>query len=329
MDKALKQRLVGASVLLALAVVVLPMLLGGAPDALQDSRPIDLPPKPQELTFDTRRFPVGQQEPDAPSVLAQQSPAPSPSAPAEAVPGNAETPMEATAEDSADVTAEGAAEGQAPELQALAETPAGPAAEVAEPAPDATLEVLPTATADVLESAVPADAVTGRYLVQVASFSSTANANRLSERLRGEGLPVLLDTIDSAAGRLHRVRIGPYDDAGAAEAALAQVKAGNTDINPRMIDLRPDESAPVSDPSDPLVRWVVQVGSFGAAENAEALVFRLRDAGYRASSVQVSGATGIVYKVQVGPVVEREEAVRLAAGLRTELRLDGLVMSAE
>ena len=32
MDIALKQRLVGASVLIALAVVVVPMLLGGRPD---------------------------------------------------------------------------------------------------------------------------------------------------------------------------------------------------------------------------------------------------------------------------------------------------------
>ena len=32
MDIALKQRLVGASVLIALAIVVLPMLLGGRPE---------------------------------------------------------------------------------------------------------------------------------------------------------------------------------------------------------------------------------------------------------------------------------------------------------
>ena len=60
MDKALKQRLVGASVLIILAVIVLPMLLSGRSDTLNtESRQIELPPKPEELSFETRRFPVG------------------------------------------------------------------------------------------------------------------------------------------------------------------------------------------------------------------------------------------------------------------------------
>ena len=60
MDKALKQRLVGASVLIILAVIVLPMLLSGRSDTLkQESRQIELPPKPEELSIETRRFPVG------------------------------------------------------------------------------------------------------------------------------------------------------------------------------------------------------------------------------------------------------------------------------
>ena len=60
MDKALKQRLVGASVLIILAVIVLPMLLSGRSDTLQqESRKIELPVEPEELSVETRRFPVG------------------------------------------------------------------------------------------------------------------------------------------------------------------------------------------------------------------------------------------------------------------------------
>ena len=110
---------------------------------------------------------------------------------------------------------------------------------------------------------------------------------------------------------------------------MALIKQQNSDIDPRMIDMRPDETAPVSQPSDPLVSWVVQVGSFGEAELAEALVYRLRDAGYAASSMRVSGDSGVAHKVRVGPVVDREEAVRLAAELRSGQQLDGLVMSAD
>ncbi len=64
MDTALKQRLVGASVLIALAVVVLPMLLGGRPDGdVQETQKIELPSQPPELDFETRRYPIGENAP--------------------------------------------------------------------------------------------------------------------------------------------------------------------------------------------------------------------------------------------------------------------------
>src|SRR6056300_1150331 len=72
MDKALKQRLVGASVLIILAVIVLPMLLSGRSETLkQESRQIELPAKPDELSIETRRFPVG--VPGKPVAAAEQA----------------------------------------------------------------------------------------------------------------------------------------------------------------------------------------------------------------------------------------------------------------
>ena len=64
MDKALKQRMVGASVLIALAVIILPMLLGGRPEAdTQQTRKIELPAQPPVLSFETRRYPIGELDP--------------------------------------------------------------------------------------------------------------------------------------------------------------------------------------------------------------------------------------------------------------------------
>jgi len=71
MDKALKQRLVGATVLIILAVIVLPMLLGGRSGTLkQESRQIEMPDRPDELSIETRRFPVG--VPNRPEVSSSQ-----------------------------------------------------------------------------------------------------------------------------------------------------------------------------------------------------------------------------------------------------------------
>ena len=73
MDKALKQRLVGAIVLIIFAVIVLPMLLSGRSDTLkQESREIEVPPRPDELSLETRRFPVGVPNRPEPAVQTVQ-----------------------------------------------------------------------------------------------------------------------------------------------------------------------------------------------------------------------------------------------------------------
>jgi DedD protein len=135
--------------------------------------------------------------------------------------------------------------------------------------------------------------------------------------------------VDSAAGTLHRVRVGPFEERGSAEDVIRRLESSMPDLNPRLLDLRPDDEAPVTSPSDPMVRWVVQVGSFSEAGNAEQLVFRLRDAGFAASSRAISNDGALSYKVRVGPVLERDEAVALAASIRSRLGIDGLVMSAD
>src|SRR5450432_496370 len=58
MDSALKQRLLGAAVLIALAIIFVPMFLGNAPPK-QDSTTVNLDiPAPPERKFETRTLPV-------------------------------------------------------------------------------------------------------------------------------------------------------------------------------------------------------------------------------------------------------------------------------
>lgn len=299
MDKALKQRLVGASVLIALAVVVLPMLLSGQADNQQETRSIEVPPKPSELSFETRRFPVGDQPEGQPSVV--EVPEKTEQAPVDQV---QEVPAE---EVNADNLLVDNAPVEAQSSEAPSEPDSGPTTSAVEEAP--------------LQS--------GRYLVQVASFSTTSNANRLAERLRQDGLDVMMDTIDAAVGTLHRVRVGPFDGMESAQQAMNRIRSRTPDVNPRIIDLRPDESAPVTDPSDPLVRWVVQVGSFEAHDNAEKLVGSLRAAGYAAYSIVVNEPGSTRYKVRVGPEIERQSAMQIAERIKNEMQLNGMVISVD
>ena len=299
MDKALKQRMVGASVLIALAVVVLPMLLGGRSErGTQQTQKIELPAQPPELNFETRRYPTGELNPvqQAKKDESQQEepprPLPAPKIPVIKAdqPGTAgSTVVKSEIQD-----------------QSSARAPAslGP-----------------------VENESSSDS--GRYVVQVASFGALDNANKLSATLRDNGYSVMTDSVIADVGTLHRVRIGPYASEAEANGAVLDLESKINDIKPRVMDLQPGKSGQIIISSDPLIRWILQVGSFSSAVNAEELVASLRLDGLSAYQETVSASGPSIYRVRIGPFLQREDAIRLERKMREERSLDGVVMSAD
>ncbi len=208
-----------------------------------------------------------------------------------------------------------------------------------EPAPGTIVEALPDRVAlptiDIVEQP-PVEVIplatqpedTGRYIVQVASFGAVDNAKRLSEALRGYGYAVKTDTVKSDIGTLHRVRVGPYGTESEANSVVSRLQTQVGDIKPRVMDLQPEKVAQVTKPADPLVRWVVQVGSFSSAANADRLVARLRLDSMTAYKEEVSSSGSTIYRVRVGPFLEREEAIRVDKQVMERMSIDGVVMSA-
>lgn len=325
MDIALKQRLVGASVLIALAVVVLPMLLGGRPEDGGDTRKIEVPEQPPELDFETRRYPIGES--------GQQAPAPSGDEPI-TLPAPAKPLPEVTQPETGDPAGIQPGE-QSGALAGSDRRPADPSAAEPEMPPPGT-ESLPSAgeeepvtvvKPEPLPSAAPAGR--GRYVVQVASFGSVDNARRLTAQLGELGYSVSSDTVSSDVGTLHRVRVGPFETEDDADRAVAALKTQVRDVTPRVMDMHPEKSSPVTQPSDPLVRWVVQVGSFSNPVNADGLVARLKLQGLSAYKEAVTTGGSTIYRVRVGPYIERDEAINADRLINDRLSLDGVVMSAD
>lgn len=74
--------------------------------------------------------------------------------------------------------------------------------------------------------------------------------------------------------------------------------------------------------------WVVQVGSF-ARKNADSLNEKLRAAGYPSYVVDepVKAKDGtLLYRVRIGPEVQRSKALELKGELKSKQGLDGLVL---
>jgi DedD protein len=187
----------------------------------------------------------------------------------------------------------------------------------------------PTQTIRMQPAPLPRRSRPSRYIVQVASFGSLDNAKRLAETLRGYGYGVLSDTVSSDVGTMHRVRVGPYGTEAEANNAVATLRNQIADVKPRIMDLRPDQAAQVTTPSDPLVRWVAQVGSFSSSDNADKLVERLRSEGLSAYRETVTSAGSVIYRVRAGPYVDRDEAIRVNGLVKERLSLEGVVMSAD
>jgi DedD protein len=196
MDKPLKQRLVGALVLIALGVIFIPMLLRGPADESLFREGERMPPLPETA------FAPGLDE--APEPVAPPSPEPMPT-PDVATLDTAESPP--TTEPVAPVT----------------------------PAPDKDAPPAPPAEPPSPQASAPAQPGLSSWAVQVGSFAQEKNALALRDRLRKKGFPAFVERQDGKRGAGFRVRVGPELDRKKAEqwrTRLAKELGSNPLVTP-------------------------------------------------------------------------------------------------
>jgi DedD protein len=70
----------------------------------------------------------------------------------------------------------------------------------------------------------------------------------------------------------------------------------------------------------------VQLGSFSARGNADALADRMREQGFEAFVQRVRVANGTMYRVRIGPVADRDDAESLAVRIREHSREPAVVV---
>ncbi|MDO7897097.1 SPOR domain-containing protein [Pseudomonas citrulli] len=185
LDKAYKQRMVGALVLVALAVIFLPMLF-----SRQDEQ--------RQVTVDA---PAAPQAPSLPPVQVEPVAVPEPQAlPQEPVPSDEELAQQPAAPSTPIAPAPAAPVSGKP---VVAPTPA-PAAPAVKPAPTQPITAAP-AKPDTTQSRVDANGLSVSWSVQLASLTSRESAESLQKNLRSQGYNAY---IRSADGK-NRVFVGP------------------------------------------------------------------------------------------------------------------------
>lgn len=329
MEPALKQRLWGAVILVALAVIFLPMLIQGpAPDSGVADVPQTMPDAPAGQ-FETRELPLVTpgETPEGGAVGMDTTPVSSDAA-------DPARPQPATPADTA----------------SSASQPV-PLGEGGVSAPDALPAETPAPAA-----ALPAPSAGGDYAVNLGSFASAANAEGAVRALKQAKLPAYSEpaTVNGRSG--YRVRVGPYATRPDAEAARLRAQELPQGLRGSVVVLdaepvvaaaaKPAETKPAAPkpavetkPATPSTAqapaaarpaasgtgFAVQLAAFSKPADAAALRDRLRAAGFSAFVEQVKTDKGALSRVRVGPVVGRAEADQLKAQVKAKTGMDGIV----
>ncbi|MBD9379017.1 SPOR domain-containing protein [Pseudoxanthomonas sp. PXM04] len=326
MDTALKQRLIGAIVLVALAVIFLPMLVKGpAPDSGVSDVPLKVPDAP-EGQYETRELPLV--TPDgAPANgavgLPAATPATSPDAaapadrglmPAATAGGNYAVSFGAyaTAAD-ADAVIARLKQGGLPGYREAATINGRSAYRVRiGPYPDRAIAESRRLEAVKIRSDVKAQVVVLDAGAETASAPAAATTTPSVAQAAAPAPAVTTQALPPEPARPAPAKPVP---APATTAAAAPAKP------PTAPAAKPESPKPAASN----VGFAVQLGAFSKPEEATALRDKVRAGGFSAFVEQVRTDKGTLSRVRVGPVASRADADQLKAQVAAKFGISGMV----
>jgi DedD protein len=213
-ERIVKERLVGAAVLMAAAIILIPEMLSG-PDRDPDSAPTAQ--QRTDAPIKTYTIDLSQSRTAQPTPSSVDDRAPPPDAPSAAA---AAAATEQTS--GAQPVADDQAKPEAAEQTAVVTPSAAPVVVEQPTAP-------PAHTAPPIASDASAP-TSGRWAVQIGSYAREGTAERIAKQLRDQGQRAFVMPVKSGGATLYRVRVGPMKDRASAEAALRDVKSAGAAI---------------------------------------------------------------------------------------------------
>ncbi len=165
----IKQRLIGALVLVSLGIILIPLLLNGGADVTGKISGNNIPDMPQALHRELPIVPEPMLMPERKVITAYPQR------------GKAETTLK----------------------QPAAQPEAAVTVKI-KPKPESSAEKFKKLSRP--ESA----AINKAYTLQIASFSQKSNAYALQAKLRKKKYKAYIEAVQTAKGRVYRLRVGPY-----------------------------------------------------------------------------------------------------------------------
>lgn len=307
MDSALKQRLIGAAVLIALAVIFVPMFLSGSPPKTETvTENLSIPPAP-EREFQTRVVP------------AEGGKSSKPVAPAEQAAGSGGDKVATV-----DTAANPRVEVPYPQTPATAANPAASSVATAKPVETPPARPVP-------ERAAPAASSGGRFVVHLGIFANSANADALVAAAKKHGLTAFTESAEVDGKPATRVRLGPYEDRATAEAARLKLQKADAKLKGSVVEIAvapPKADAPATAlPANRAGGWAVQLGAFKSQDEANKLLARARGAGLPSFVDSTGQGAEKLWRVRLGPEPDRAGSEKLRDQAKQKLTISGMIVT--
>ncbi len=316
------KRLLGAAVLIALAVIFVPMLLPGSSTTNSGSVDVKIPPQP-DAALETRTLQVG---PDGAS-------AGSSTAAAVADPDHVATlDLNKTSAPPAGAPATSIASTNAPPPSVTVATPAASAVAKPAPARPVTAAAMPKASA---EPAPPLDggpgaAALAAYSVNLGIYADHASANKLVAKAKQHGFKAVATPETFHGKSVLRVKVGPFASRAAAEAARLKLQGFERVASMKIEGSAANQSADAPASALAATRpgaWAVQLGAFSTEGQANLLRDRLRNQGFDGFVDSMRTANGKLWRVRAGPFATRLAAEAARDKIAQQLKQKGVIVT--
>ncbi len=308
----MKTRLLGAAVLIALAVLFVPMFFSSKPPASGGDQSVNLAiPQSPDRDLQTKTMSL---TPDA--AVGTPTTQPAPAAPPHPGATPASSDQLATVNIGSNPPRAGENHPQTGKNTVPAPPPAAPA---------------------------PAVAGHGSYMLNLSAYASAAGAANLERQVRALGYPVHSRAITQAGQQRTLITAGPFETRTAAEAARLKITQSIPGAPARLEqDASHEDSAPAAvkpnvaaipaaaTPATASAKaggWAVQLAAMSNQGDANALRDKLRANGFDGfvDSVQAGGKQ--LWRVRAGPQTQRADAVRVHDQIKAKLGVDGNVVA--
>ena len=218
-ERQLKERLIGAAVLVAIAVIMVPEMFSGPRShsevAVDSTSASSGQIKTYQIELQSAHSGAAASVASVQEAIAQPAAQPRDEAP----PADQRNGIESS---SASSSVSAAAVTTPPRLAASSSSVAN------EPAPIAlkpAAKPKPEAVAEASTKLVATNKQDGEWVVQIGSFGSEDKARQIVAKLKGQGQPAYLGKVAVGSKTLYRVRVGAMPSRAAAETALQKIKA--------------------------------------------------------------------------------------------------------